>query len=83
MLWAINKFGEKVNVNKTRKRYVVYMLECTDGSFYTGMTTSLEKRLVELEAVLPSTEPKVPSKAEGLRSGCYHLYSLMDRMPIY
>ena len=87
-LWAIDRFGGKVNVNKTLKRYVVHMLEHAVSrggrpSAPTGMTTSLEKRLVEHEAVLPSTEPNAPSKAEGLRSGCYRLYSLMDRMPIY
>jgi putative endonuclease len=29
------------------KRYYVYILECSDLSFYTGMTSHLEKRLIE------------------------------------
>ena len=37
-------------MNKALKRYFVYMLECADGSYYTGLTTSLEKRLAEHEA---------------------------------
>ncbi len=28
-------------------RYVVYILECADGSLYTGYTTNLSKRLKE------------------------------------
>lgn len=27
--------------------YVVYVLECGDGSFYTGYTTDIERRLTE------------------------------------
>lgn len=27
------------------KAYSVYILECSDGSFYTGITTNLERRL--------------------------------------
>ncbi len=42
--------GKWVNVNKTQKRFFVYMLECADESYYVGMTTSLEKRLAEHEA---------------------------------
>lgn len=32
-------------VNSTSKVYYVYILECKDGSFYTGYTTDLEKRV--------------------------------------
>ena len=36
-------------------KYFVYMLECSDGSFYTGSTSDLSKRIREHEAgVLPS-----------------------------
>jgi len=42
--------GKWLNVNKTQKRFFVYMLECADESYYIGMTTSLEKRLAEHEA---------------------------------
>lgn len=27
-----------------KKRWYIYVLECRDGSFYTGMTNNLEKR---------------------------------------
>lgn len=29
------------------KDYFVYILKCSDGSFYTGLTSNLEKRLNE------------------------------------
>ena len=29
------------------KEYFVYILECNDKSFYTGVTNNLEKRLLE------------------------------------
>lgn len=31
-------------------RHVVYVLECGDGSLYTGYTTDLERRVTEHEA---------------------------------
>lgn len=31
----------------TPNPYVVYILECADGTFYTGIATNLEKRLEE------------------------------------
>ena len=27
------------------KRYYTYMVECSDGTYYTGYTTNLEKRI--------------------------------------
>jgi putative endonuclease len=27
--------------------YTVYMLECANGSFYTGITTDMERRFIE------------------------------------
>jgi putative endonuclease len=32
------------------KRYCVYILSCADGSFYTGMTADLPRRLAEHRA---------------------------------
>ncbi|MDP5121057.1 MAG: GIY-YIG nuclease family protein [Spirosomaceae bacterium] len=29
------------------KNYVVYILKCSDNSFYTGVTSNLEKRVLE------------------------------------
>ena len=31
----------------TEKNFYVYIVECIDGTLYTGWTTSLEKRLAE------------------------------------
>lgn len=31
-------------------RHVVYVLECSDGTFYTGYTTDLERRVAEHDA---------------------------------
>ncbi|MCH5273757.1 MAG: GIY-YIG nuclease family protein [Lachnospiraceae bacterium] len=33
--------------NQQEKCYYVYMLRCTDGSLYTGITTDMERRLAE------------------------------------
>ncbi len=30
----------------TKKRWYVYLLECSDGSFYTGVTNDLDKRML-------------------------------------
>lgn len=32
-----------------KKPWVVYILECSDGTFYTGITNDLERRLVAHE----------------------------------
>lgn len=32
-----------------KSMYTVYILECSDGSYYTGSTTDLAKRLTEHE----------------------------------
>ena len=37
------------------KRYYVYILECIDKSYYTGITSNLEKRLTEHYHGLDST----------------------------
>lgn len=39
------------------KEYYVYILECSDGSFYTGVTNDVDRRLREHQ--------------EGLNSTCY------------
>jgi len=33
-----------------RESYCVYVLSCSDGSFYTGMTCNLERRMAEHQA---------------------------------
>lgn len=32
---------------KEKKLYAVYILECNDGSYYTGITTDLIRRIIE------------------------------------
>ena len=32
---------------KAKKKYIVYILKCRDGSFYTGYTNNMERRLQE------------------------------------
>ena len=39
------------------KSYYVYILQCADGSYYTGMTNDIERRLYEHQ--------------EGLIEGCF------------
>ena len=43
-------------------RHVVYVLECADGTFYTGYTTDLERRLAEHNAGEGAkyTRPRTP-----------------------
>ena len=36
------------------KTYYVYILKCSDGSYYTGITNYLEKRIYEHQAGLVS-----------------------------
>lgn len=40
--------GGKVKLLLTEmKTYYLYILKCSDGTYYTGMTNNLERRLVE------------------------------------
>ncbi|MBP7811611.1 MAG: GIY-YIG nuclease family protein [Candidatus Moranbacteria bacterium] len=32
---------------KKKAKYIVYILECADGTLYTGITTDMERRLLE------------------------------------
>ena len=32
-------------INKIKKNWVVYLLECQDGSFYTGITNDVDARM--------------------------------------
>jgi len=40
------------NANTLDKSWVIYLLECKDGSLYTGITNDLEKRLASHNAGL-------------------------------
>ena len=44
-------------MTRIMKRYYVYILQCNDKSYYTGVTSALEKRIWEHQ--------------EGLVKGCY------------
>ncbi len=39
--------SKKVDENKPGKKYYTYMLRCTDGSLYTGITTDIKRRMDE------------------------------------
>lgn len=34
-------------MNKCATEWVVYLLRCADGSYYTGITTAIQRRLAE------------------------------------
>jgi putative endonuclease len=36
----------KSEIEQKHQRWIVYILRCSDGSFYTGTTNGLEKRLI-------------------------------------
>lgn len=49
----------------TTRTYYVYILECSDGSYYVGSTTNLERRLAEHQTGLPEksyTSSRLPVK---------------------
>ena len=54
-------------VRYTDKMYTVYILECADGSLYTGITTDMEKRLAAHAA---GTASKY-TRARGVRAVRY------------
>jgi len=45
------------NSNKKMKEYYVYILQCKDGSYYTGVTNDIDRRLWEHQ--------------EGINNECY------------
>ena len=42
-----NSESEEEHENKQGKKYYTYMLRCTDGSLYTGITTDISRRMDE------------------------------------
>ncbi len=36
-----------MNTKRQEHPYIVYILECADGTYYTGITTDLSRRFVE------------------------------------
>ena len=40
-----NRPGESAEIMEEKNRNYTYMVECSDGSFYTGWTTDVEKRI--------------------------------------
>ncbi|CAL2105665.1 putative endonuclease [Tenacibaculum sp. 190524A02b] len=51
------------------KKYIVYILECSDNSYYTGITSNLEKRILE--------------HTEGLKKGSYTFYRRPVKLVFY
>jgi predicted GIY-YIG superfamily endonuclease len=52
-LRMVNRMDEKARAKKRRSRkepWFLYVLECCDGSLYTGITKDLERRLKEHNA---------------------------------
>ena len=49
--------------------YYVYLLECSDGTFYTGYTSDIEKRLEQHSKGIGAkyTRGRRPVKLKGLR----------------
>ncbi|ODS50220.1 MAG: putative endonuclease [Halanaerobium sp. 4-GBenrich] len=41
---------EVIKDNKSNNLHYIYVVECSDGSFYTGYTTDVERRLEEHNA---------------------------------
>ena len=46
---AREKFVRNKNWFEMDRRYYVYILQCKDGSYYTGVTNNIERRLWEHE----------------------------------
>ncbi len=40
-------FAVKTKLNSPRADWVLYLLECENGSYYAGITTNLERRFAE------------------------------------
>lgn len=53
----------------------MYILECADGSYYTGSTWNLERRLTEHQAGLGA---KYTAKRLPVKVAYYELYGRMD-----
>lgn len=54
-------------------KYVVYILECQDESLYTGITTDLERRLIE-----HNTDTKGAKYTRGRRPVFLKYYEVCD-----
>lgn len=55
--------------------YIVYILRCSDGTFYTGLTTDISKRLLEHESCVlrnSYTYTRRPVKLEWFREFSTH-----------
>ncbi len=62
---VIKKKTTTVEVKIDKMKYFVYMLECSDGTLYTGWTTDIEKRVLahnELKTGAKYTSARRPVK---------------------
>jgi len=74
MLLRINKKSERANVNA----WFVYVLRCSDGSLYTGITTDVERRIEQHNAGTASryTRSRLPVRVEFHESHATHSSAL-------
>lgn len=42
---SLHMSGKGVEMEEKKQKHYVYILECNDGTYYTGWTTCLERRL--------------------------------------
>lgn len=46
-IYATRRNAEWFLMNQNRKRWFVYIVKCSDGTLYTGVTTDIDRRLHE------------------------------------
>lgn len=74
--------GKSDSASNSDDKWVVYIIECSDGSFYSGITTDLERRVQEhndggasrytrsRRPVTPRYHEIVPNKSAALIREC-------------
>jgi predicted GIY-YIG superfamily endonuclease len=60
----------KAKTSQEEDNWTVYVLECSDGTFYTGITSDLSRRLKQHNAGTASryTRGRLPVKIRGRRN---------------
>lgn len=76
------------NLNEQKPAWVVYLLRCSDGSFYTGVTNCLERRLQRHNQGTASKYTRsrrpvtlVATGARMTRSEALRLEAVIKKMP--
>ena len=47
-------FNKYMNVSSTIKKYFVYIVKCSDNTYYTGKTVDISKRVLQHNGELPN-----------------------------